>query len=227
MRTKKIIIFYLIIILFILTIYFPTANASECEYGTMKAWFSKDGSTWQNATVENVTCRRGEPFFIKTTVKPSNDLLSIDIKIWETGENNAENSTYELLEGPNCYFRFIDIYPVLINNSYTYIWKLQVKPDTEWVNGNSPLNIYTQFDKTDKDNEGIYFTIANLFIEDNLWSNYTENSNDSNDSDSLAITNSELPTQNTIKTHDFKITLILFAVLLIICWKQKKKKGVF
>jgi len=225
MRTKKILFINLAIILclFILT---KPVYAGECEYGTMKAWFSKDSSTWQNATVNNISIKRGEPFFIKTTVKPHIDLLSIDIKIWETGENNAENSTYELLEGPNSYFRFIDIYPVLINDSYTYIWKFRVKPDTEWVNGNAPLNIYVQFDKTDKDNDGIYFTITNLLIEDILWENYTRSSNDGNDSDSLPITNSELPTQNTIKTHDFKITLILFAVLLIICWKQKKKKGI-
>ena len=55
--------FYFIILLFSLLILTHVVNAGECEYGTVRAWYSKDKINWQNATVDNAQVTLGEPFF--------------------------------------------------------------------------------------------------------------------------------------------------------------------
>jgi len=226
-KTKNLFIFIFSLLVFMMIT--PKVSAGECEYGTMKAWFSKDGINWENATVHNATSKLGESFFIKAVIRSKIDLVSIDVKIWETGENNVDDSTYELLEGPSCFFTYYDIYPVSKNDSFTYIWKFRVKPDTEWVDGNAPLNIYTQFDKTDQDNDGISFTIVNMYIQNILWNNYTESLNDTintgydnnTGSDITPANNPGKPLQNTNKTPDFKITGIVMALVLIMLFFKR------
>ena len=184
-KTKNLFIFIFSLLVFMMIA--PKVSADECEYGTMKAFFSKDEINWENATVHNATSKLGEPFFVKAVIRSKIDLMSIDIKIWETGENDVNDSTYELLEGPSCFFTYYDIYPVSKNDSFTYIWKFRVKPDTEWVEGNAPLNIFTQFDKTDLNNDGISFTIVNMYIQNILWNNYTESLNDTINTDRESV----------------------------------------
>jgi len=52
--TKSYLIFITILSIFLLLAVNPT-KAAECKYGKTKAYFSKDGTNWQNATVENMT----------------------------------------------------------------------------------------------------------------------------------------------------------------------------
>jgi len=208
-------------------IFFPIVNAGECEYGTIKAWFSKDQQTWENATVDNATAKIGEPFFIKTTVKAKIDLPSIDIKLWETGENNSEDSTFELLEGLNCFFTYYDIYPVSKNDSFTYIWMFRVKPDTSWVNGNAPLNIYVQFDKNSSYNRGVEFTVANIYVENIFWENYTGTSNNkinniNNITESNVLADSDQELLKVNKNYSYEILLIIIIIISLVIWKQKK-----
>lgn len=228
-KTKYKTTIVLALIVFFIILFIPSSNAGECSYGALKAWYSKDGVHWRNATVDNAIGKLGEPFYIKAIVEATTDLMSIDIKIWETGETDAESSTFERLEGPECFFSYYDIIHVSKNDTYIYIWKFCVKPDTEWVDGNAPLNIYTQFDKNEDDTKGISFTLVNMYIQNILWENYTENMNDNTNtsydnntgSDIIPANNPSQPTQNTNKTPDFKITGMVMALVLIMLLLKK------
>jgi len=214
LKTKKTFLLIPLFLLFFSTL--QNVSAGECEYGTINAGFSKDGATWQNATVNHINYSCGEPFFVKATIKPKIDLISIDIKIWETGESNKQDSTFELLEGPNCFFTYFDIYPVNKNDVFTYFWKFRVKPDTDWVNGNAPLNLHVQFDKNDNDNKDITFTIVNMYIQDVMWEGYIEN----HDDQSLG---QNMPEKNNSPGYEFFLLIILIFFIAI----YNRKKNVF
>jgi len=171
MEIKK---YMFIIMIFLILFSIPHIRAAECEYGSVEAFFSKDGENWQKATVQNSTLKRGEAFFIKAYIRSKINLSSIDIKIWETGENSKFNSTFKLIEGFDCFFSFYDIYPIKKDDNLTYIWQFNVKHNTKWFNGNAPLNLFVQFDKNEEVNEQVSFTIVNFFIKKDVFHNNSD-----------------------------------------------------
>lgn len=120
----------------------------ECDYGTFDAWYSKDGIEWQNTTVDHADLKRGEPFYIKATISTKIDSVWASILISETGEHSSEESSFEVIDGPCDIYKALDLGEIpKKNTSSTYVWKIRVKPDADWVGGNAPLNIDAQFDK--------------------------------------------------------------------------------
>ena len=187
----------------------------ECDYGTFDAWYSKDGVKWQNTTVDRAELKRGEPFYIKATISTKIDSARTALIISETGEDNAEDSSFEVIDGP------CDIYEILNleiisekNTSLDYTWKIRVKPDTHWAGGTAPLNIFVQFDKKVNDewySDDISFTTVNVYILDELWEGYTEdNGNSSGNND-------------TNGTPGFELFFALIAIAVFLTWKRKNE----
>lgn len=145
----------------------------SCEYGVFDAWFSNDGVTWRNTTIDYTVLKKGEPFYVKTVIVTKKDDLWVSVKFSETGETCAKDSSFEVVEGPSAMYEAFDLGKISQgNSSFTYIWKFRVKPDTNWVNGNAPLNVMAQFDErvnNEWESEVISFTVANIFILDELW----------------------------------------------------------
>jgi len=140
--------FFAMMVFIIFSSFAVAYETPECAYGTFDAWYSEDGVEWQNTTVDHAELKRGEPFYIKATGNAKFDSIRTALILSETGEDNAEESSFELLDG-RCYLYEILGLGVISekNTSFTYTWKLRVKPDTDWAGGNAPLNIFAQFDK--------------------------------------------------------------------------------
>lgn len=228
-KTTK--IFFSILFLVSIFITNQTVQATDSDYGTINAYFSKNQNNWEPATVKNISLKRGEIFYIKAEISSKIDLLSIDLKIWETGENNPNSSTFKQLSGPDCFFGVYDIINVEKNENMTLIWKFQVKPDTDWFNATAPLNIFIQYDKNHMDNRRTHFTIVNPYIEYRLWENYDPDVNYSghiyesdypkleNVSQNLSLENMSL---NKKQTPSFEIIFFITAVSIVYFWKRKK-----
>lgn len=230
-KTKKIVI--IAVLLTILTICIPSnIQAGECEYGTINVYFSKNQTNWKKATVNNISLKRGETFYIKAEITSKIDLLSIDLKIWETAEQNQKNSTFIQLTGPDCFFGVYDIIDVKEKENITLNWKFQVKSDTDWFNATAPLNILAQFDKNTQDNKKIFFTVVNPYIKNEIWEQYnpekqyTGNIYQNNSTVKQNSTNSTTSNLNTStklnKTPGFEIIFFISAALIISLWKRKK-----
>ncbi|RLF50446.1 MAG: hypothetical protein DRN24_06510 [Thermoplasmata archaeon] len=196
---------FLITFLLISPIFSLPITAGECKYGTMYAWYSKDNVHWEKATVHNIRLKRGEPFYIKVNVTTKKDNIWACLKLWETGEKNAENSSFEVLEGPCNIYEILNMHTIPKKNTeYTYMWMMRVKADAYWAGGNAPLNVRVQFNENDDISDDIYFTIANIYIIDKLWENYTIDDKTIN-----------TPVNNSNTTPDFETIILLISLLLI------------
>ncbi len=216
MGKMKTIVFIFVIIQALLISFLPATNAGECDYGTLYAWYSEDGSSWENATVHDAKLKRGEPFYIKTMISTKINSVWIAMKLSETGENSADESSFEVLDGPCDMYEMIDLGEIPEKNtSLTYTWKMRVKPDTNWAGGNAPLNIGVFFDKKVNDDwysDDISFTAVNVYILDELWEGYTEDNGDSNDS-----------SNGTNGTPGFELLFTLIAIAVFLTWKRKNE----
>ncbi|MFZ3166095.1 MAG: sarcinarray family MAST domain-containing protein [Candidatus Methanoperedens sp.] len=130
----------------------PTTGA-ENEYGIVRAWFNGE-----NATVNNVQLKIGEPFEVKV------ELLSkingdISFKLYEPGVTRA----FKVINGPSEIEKRIDIMNIESGWSKTYTWTVESNED--WKGGKAPLNVIVQFNKG-MNNKQIDFTIANPYILD-------------------------------------------------------------
>ncbi len=187
----------------------------ECEYGTFDAWYSKDGVEWQNTTVDHAELKRGEPFYLKATISTKIDSAWVSIKLSETGEHSSKESSFEVIDGPCDIYETFDLSEIPEKNtSFTYTWKMRVKPDTDWAGGNAPLNIRAQFDKKVNDewySDDISFTAVNVYILDELWEGYTEdNGNSSGNND-------------TNDTPGFGLLFTLIAIAVFLTWKRRNE----
>ena len=182
-------------------------DSPRCKYGIFDTWFSLNGSIWINTTVDNIVLKRGQPFYIKLEVFTILDDIWISIMFSEVGESNIENSTYELIDGPDAFYKPFDIGRILHKNTFlNYTWKFRVKRNTTWINGNAPLDIMVQFDRKIKDEwdyNPISYTVVNAFIDEKQWVD-KEYNND--------------PNINAI--DGFQVVFIIISIFLIISIKN-------
>jgi hypothetical protein len=206
--------FLLIIILF--SLLFISSNIAysystpQCNYGVFDCWFSLDGINWTNTTVDYVELQLGQPFYLKTFLKTLQDNITVDFYLTETGEYNANGSTFNVISGPGQMFEIVTL-GVVKEEDYIWedIWKLCVKNDTDWVNGNAPLNVYAQFgdhtlDYNNWQSDSISFTAVNIYVNNEIWNESLYNkASDSYDSSLL-----------------FQISELIFLITLIIISKK-------
>ncbi|MBW6517543.1 MAG: sarcinarray family MAST domain-containing protein [ANME-2 cluster archaeon] len=137
------------------------AEPIEKNYGIVNAWFNGE-----EATVENIQLKIGEPAEIKVEITSKTD-ESINIKLI----NPLKTESYEVISGPSKFDEWIDVMNVESGWKKTYIWS--IIPTGEWTNGNAPINIFVQFHKDINDDETVKFTIANPYILDEQYSGPT------------------------------------------------------
>jgi sarcinarray family protein len=145
------------VLIIVLLLNFQLANASENDYGSVKAWFNG-----KNATVVGVELKVGEPAEVKVEVTSKiNGIVALELN--EPGVTKA----FEV-SGPSKQDESIINYNVTNGWSKTYTWK--ITPNGAWKNGNAPINIFVQFNKIingkQKGDKKIQFTIANPYILD-------------------------------------------------------------
>jgi hypothetical protein len=194
------------------------------EYGIVKCWYSKNNSSWDEATVNSAELKLGEPFYVKVIIKASKDLNAMSFQLSGLGSSAKED--FEILKEP---FNLADnaeivdmqhslieltIYKPIKNETHEYIWKIRVKPDSDWAGGNSPLNVDVQFTK---DGNHILppFTLVNVNILTEFWNGYTEDNNDNvnkNDDNS------------NDGTPGFEISSAFLTIALLVLYKQKNNQ---
>jgi len=134
------------------------AESMENNYGIVNAWYNG-----QEATVENVQLKIGEPAEIKVEVT-SKINGHVIVKLI----NPLVTESYEVISGPSLIDQRIDNLNIESGWHETYIWT--IKPTGKWINGNAPINLYVQFNEAYDESERVQFTIANPYILDEQYS---------------------------------------------------------
>ena len=159
-------------------------DSPTCKYGVFDTWFSLDGIKWINTTVDYITLKQGQPFYIKSELYTFLDDTWVSIIFSEVGEPTIENSTFELIKGPTAFYKPFDLGKLSYKNtSLTYIWGFRIKRNTSWINGNAPLNVMAQFDRKNNgewNREHISYTVVNAFIDGKQWINPKEDYSNNN-----------------------------------------------
>jgi len=149
----KAIVLMVVLIIFI-NINLATAEPMEKDYGIVNAWFDEE-----EATVENIQLKVGEPVEIKVDITSKiNGYISLKLT------NPLVTESYKVVSGPSNIDEWIDISNIESGWTNTYIWVIE--PTGEWTSGNAPIDIFVEFGKTYNDDEHYKFTIANPYIFD-------------------------------------------------------------
>jgi sarcinarray family protein len=148
-------------LLFILLCIQPITTAGECTYGSVYAWYKTTDKGWMNAT-GHPRFTPGDFFEIKIIITIKTDLQVFYVKLHEFG-----TPVYEVIKGPTTMEQLLEYrqHP-LINQNFTYQWKLRIRPQTSWVNGYAPLEIYAQFNTNDTDESHVCFDVITAYIID-------------------------------------------------------------
>jgi len=134
------------------------AEPVQNNFGIVNAWYNGE-----EATVENVQLKVGEPVEIKVEVTSKID-GHVNVKL----VNPLVTESFEVVSGPSIIDERIDNLNIKLGWSETYIWV--IRPTGKWTNGNAPINLFIQFTKTHDEYEHIKFTIANPYILDEQYS---------------------------------------------------------
>ncbi|MBN2599623.1 MAG: sarcinarray family MAST domain-containing protein [Candidatus Thermoplasmatota archaeon] len=201
-------VIFLVIFLFLLSLA-TLLCASECQYGSVHAWFRTSEGAWQNATAHPLL-RRGETFEVKITVTISTDLNVMYLKLHEFG-----TPVYEVITGPTMMEQLLEQRnPSLSEQSWTYQWKIRVRENTSWVNAYGPLEVYVQFNKNDADTSRVNFDIITAYILDELSEEYLPET-DLNYS-------KEQPPSSRATSESIAVILVGFALAVVLRMTLKK-----
>jgi sarcinarray family protein len=151
------------------------STASECNYGSVYAWFRTSDGEWENATAHPLL-KRGEFFEIKIVVTAKTNLQVFFLKLHEFG-----TPVFDVIKGPTAMEQLLECrQKILSDQTFTYVWKMRVRLDTTWVNGYGPLEVFAQFNKNDTDEYRMDFDVITAFIVNELWENYTQENTSEN-----------------------------------------------
>ena len=133
------------------------AEPIENDFGIVNAWYNG-----QEATVENIQLKVGEPAEITVSVNSK-----IDCNVYVKLINPLVTVPYDILSGPSDLDESIDNRGVKSGWTTNYTWI--ITPNGEWTNGNAPINIFVEFSDRGDDRH-VKFTIANPYILDEQYS---------------------------------------------------------
>ncbi len=209
-----------LIICFILIVLFLFMNSSSvvcsmpmCRYGSLDAWVSLDAETWMNTTIDNISLQKGQPFFIKTTMRTNQDHIWLALYLFEPGTSSKNQVSFKVIKGPCKINAGCDLGKNFKNETQTVVWKIQVKKDPQWVNGLTPLSITGFFQKKNQgkwDTKEISFSLARIYIEDTFWTT-SEVQCKTNHSSVFSI--------ESLFTNI--IFLVSFPIVIFLIWKKK------
>lgn len=155
----------------------PIASIPTCSYGSFDAWISIDGLNWMNTTVKNLSLECGQPFYVKTLLRPTTEDSWLAVYLFEPGVKRSSDESFIVLEGPCQLNNYVDLGKIKANESIQMIWKMQVKNDPMWSGGTTPLSITGFFQKYQNGKwitEDITFSIANIHLQQTTWNEYSQ-----------------------------------------------------
>ena len=146
--------------LIIICILIQNCGAAENNFGIVKAWCNQEP-----ATVNNLKVKINEPITIKIEINSKIDGF-IDVILEEPGTTKS----YDVISGPTDFDDYIS-YDVTHGWSKEETWI--ITPNGKWTNGNTPINLYVQFNQAIDEVEQVQITIANPYILDEQYSGST------------------------------------------------------
>jgi len=191
-------------------------NAAENEHGTVEAWIKFHDGEWQKPTTDTYHLKMYEPFQIKAIITSKVDGF-IAPKIGGSGVTQA----YEIIDGPSGYEQWLDNYDCPVGWNETFIWT--VRPNGEWTEGTSGLNIRVGFnpDESIGEQTQIALGLINAYIEDEIWEGYvSENSEDTID----GTMDDNTGNNNNQSTPGFDSILLFLAIVCFLFLFVNKNK---
>lgn len=167
MRKTVILIFISLFLVFLCLC--GRSSAGECSYGSVRAYFRFDEQAWQNATVRPILSR-GQRFEIQVVVTPRAPLSMFFVKLHEFG-----TPVYDVLDGPSGIEQTLECRErIPPGEDFLFLWRMQVKEDTSWVNGYAPLELYVQFNENDAQTASVNFDVLIAFIVETSMDNKSQ-----------------------------------------------------
>lgn len=197
------IVLCLVILLFVMST-IPGVTAGECCYGSVHAWFKESGGSWENATAHS-RLKRGETFEIKIVVTSKTDLQVFFVKLHEFG-----TPVFEVLQGPTEMEQLLECRQrILSNQTFSYVWKLRVRPETPWVNGYGPLEVFVQCNRNDAERCQVSYDVLVAYVVDQRWEGYIQEDR----SENISLKNTY---HRDLSGFEFEVILITVFLLFII-----------
>jgi sarcinarray family protein len=187
----------------------PPVSAGACAYGSVQAWYYSAEGGWVNATAHPVLTR-GEIFSLRVQVTVTADLPVVYVKLHEFG-----TPVFEVLAGPSRMEQLLECRSLRQNQTVSYNWTVRVRPETPWVNGVAPLEVFVQFTRGDRDACVVDFDGLVAYIKDR-----TENGMIHNDS--INQSSPAIPRINP--ASGFEAPLLIAGMLLLCLLVLIKKK---
>ncbi len=197
---------------------------AENSLGICDVWFSKDSLNWENATAYT-SLKLGQPFYVKIWVKTKTDLKSISYHMSCYGPPYD----FELLEKPSnlpSNAQLYDFDPRAIGDitfwnpekydEHIMVWKMRVKPDSDFIEGNVPLNI--DFEFFGKNTESFYFTVVSVNIINETWSDYKS-------SEVVTIYPVEDSYESSVDYLGFQLIFVIIFLILLLFFKKRKQQN--
>jgi len=146
-------------------------SAGTSAYGSCLAWICTDRIHWSPATTYP-RLHPGDTFQVLLKITPSTPMNAVFLKLHEFG-----TPVYEVINGPTPINVIMSCGAIRPNTTKPYLWTIRILPDTRWINGTAPLEVFTQFSKTDTDASVVSFDALYAFIEPALTKGTTRTTN--------------------------------------------------
>jgi sarcinarray family protein len=188
--------------------FFPCVSAGECCYGVVHAWFRYQDRGWENATA-HPCLSRGDVFVIHVEVVATMSLQMFFVKLHEFG-----TPVFEVLTGSTQMEQLLECrQQITAGQRFSYQWTIRVRPETSWVSGYAPLEVFVQFNINDSAACQVDFDVVTAYILD-------EAGNGSGREPTIEPLGSERLKGNGLPGCG-DVEMITVMVLLVVLWKKR------
>ena len=196
----------ILLILSILLCLICNANADINELVEYEVYYND-----QTATVFNADLKVGEPATIKAVVYLKKN-VDVSTGLTATGFRfNDPNQPYKVIEGPSEFVKSAREFGHNASETVTFEWV--ICPTDTAAGWSIPLNIdFNFYDRDEKEDNPIYFTVANICVPDEHSSGSAAHTTDTSSTDQPS--SEGLP--------GFGVLTAVLSIVLIVLWMRRK-----
>ena len=183
-----------------------SVTAFETEYANGSVYFND-----QKATVYDANLKVGEPATIKAIVYLKKN-VDVSTGLTATGFRfNDPNQPYKVIEGPSEFVKSAREFGYNATETVTFEWI--ICPTDIAAGWTIPLNIdFNFYDRDEKEDNPIYFTVANICVPDEHSSGSAAHTTDTS---STGQPSSE-------GSPGFGVLTVVLSIILMVLWMRRK-----
>ncbi len=196
----------ILLILSILLCLICNANANIDELVEYEVYYND-----QTATVFNADLKVGEPATIKAIVYLKKN-VDVSTGLTATGFRfNDPNQPYKVIEGPSEFVKSAREFGHNASETVTFEWV--ICPTDTAAGWSIPLNIdFNFYDRDEKEDNPVYFTVANIYVPDEHSSGSAAHTTDTSSTD-------QPPSEGL---PGFGILTVVLSIILMVLWMRRK-----